>query len=89
VGCADITCAISLGRAERDLALKLSKVSSGVLPLEARVSPGAPTHASGAVAFDRSPFKAEDGYRFFVSYPADLVLDTSPSVNPAAARVIR
>ena len=32
---------------------------------------------------------AAAGYRFLVSYPADLVLDASPGVNPANTILIR
>jgi hypothetical protein len=45
--------------------------------------------ASGAIAFDRSLVNAAAGYRFLVSYTADVVLDASPHVNPLDAVVIR
>jgi hypothetical protein len=82
-------CQVTPGTAQRNLSLRLSDVSGGATPLSARAPSGVPTHASGAIAFDRSPWKAEDGYRFFVSYPGDLVFDVSPSLDPPARVSIR
>jgi len=82
-------CQVTPGTAQRNLSLRLSGVSGGTTPLLARAPSGAPTHASGAIAFDRSPWKAEDGYRFFVSYPGDLVFDVSPSLDPPDRKTIR
>ncbi len=64
--------------------------ASGVFPNRARGASTAPFQASGIAAFDRTPWTDPiAGYRFLVSYPADFVLDTTPSQNPAAAIVVR
>jgi hypothetical protein len=73
----------------RDLKVRLTPASA-VSPLSARGSNTSPYHASGAVAFDRSPWTDPvAGYRFYVSYPADFVLDTTPSQTPLPSKVIR
>lgn len=77
----------------RGLVLRLT-TSSGAGPasLAARAT-GSPFQASGAITFDRSTENgatgAAAGYRFLLSYPADLVFDVSPSVNPVSTAVIR
>ncbi|HEX9048999.1 MAG TPA: hypothetical protein VF841_00540 [Anaeromyxobacter sp.] len=50
-----------------------------------------PFQASGMTTFDRSPWTpdAAAGYRFLVSYPADFVLDSSPSHSNGDPVVIR
>lgn len=60
-------------------------------PIRARGPSTAPYHASGAISFDRTPWTADPvaGYRFFVSYPADFVLDTTPSIASPPGIVIR
>lgn len=65
------------------------ETASGAGSLRARPATGSPIQPNGVVAFDRSPLTAADGYRFFVSYPADFVLDTTPSTSTVEARVIR
>jgi hypothetical protein len=74
----------------RDLVLELEP-SSGILPLVANASGVSPYQASGGVAFDRTPWTedASVGYRFYLSYPANFVLDTTPSSTPVPALVIR
>lgn len=72
----------------RGMSLTLTP-SSGIFPHGAQRAAGSPFHASGAVAFDRSRLDAAAGYRFLVAYPADLVYDVSPSVNPPSAFAIR
>ncbi len=62
--------------------------SSGAAPVVDRPD-GATVQANGAIAFDRSPYRPEEGYRFFVSYPGNQVVDVSPSVAPVARTVIR
>jgi hypothetical protein len=72
----------------RDMNMLIS-TASGVFPLYARSST-APYGASGAIAFDRSVWTDPvAGYRFYVSYPANVVLDATPSQNPPAAIVIQ
>jgi hypothetical protein len=63
--------------------------TGGDTPLSAAAATGSPYLASGAIAFDRSTVNAAAGYRFLVSYTADMVLDASPHVNPPEAIVIR
>lgn len=64
--------------------------ASNVVPLLANPTGVTSAHASGATAFDRSPYDPAASYRFYVSYPADFVLDTTPSVpSPLPADVIR
>jgi hypothetical protein len=72
----------------RDMTL-IVQTSSGVLPLAGRGSNTSPFGANDAVPFDRSFWVPGAGYRFLVSYPADFVLDTSPSVTPVDAVVIK
>jgi hypothetical protein len=61
---------------------------SGLTALGARPASGT-AQASGAIAFDRSPFNAPSGYRFLVSFPADFVIDATPSVTPVSTYVVR
>jgi hypothetical protein len=70
--------------------LTLSTVSQ-VTPLLSRGTSTSPYGASGAAAFDRSPWASDPiaGYRFLVSYPADFVLDATPSQSAAPSIVIR
>ena len=75
----------------RDMKLVLTP-ASGVYPVSARQSGTSPYGASGAIAFDRTPWAdAAAGYRFYVSYPADFVLDASPgsSGSPVPSILIR
>jgi hypothetical protein len=75
--------------AARGMAIRLQSIS-GAVPLSARAASGSQSNANGAVAFDRSAYGTPAaGYRFLVSYPADQVLDVTPSVNPPEALVIR
>ncbi len=50
-----------------------------------------PYQANGITTFDRSLWAVDPvvGYRYLVSYPADFVLDTSPSLTDANPFVIR
>lgn len=66
-----------------------SSLPSGVSRLTARPSAAVPSHPNGAVAFDRSPVDAAAGYRFFVSYPADFLVDTTPSLESVEVRILR
>jgi hypothetical protein len=50
---------------------------------------GTTVQANGALVFDRSPHDAAAGYRFFVSYPGNQVVDVSPMVSPIARIAIR
>jgi hypothetical protein len=62
-----------------------------VLPTSARGSGTSPYAPNGAISFDRTRWTdAAAGYRFYVSYPADFVLDTSPGVqgSPVPSAVI-
>ncbi|HET8539196.1 MAG TPA: hypothetical protein VFL83_04930 [Anaeromyxobacter sp.] len=75
----------------RDMELEFG-TTSGVGESAASQSGTAPQHATGAVPFDRTPWTtAAEGYRFYVSYPADFVLDATPSLsgNPVPSAVIR
>jgi hypothetical protein len=74
----------------RDARLVLGP-SSSFTPFSARPASGSPVHPNGALAFDRSTIggKEAEGYRFFVSYPADLVMDTTPSTSPVDTKLIR
>jgi hypothetical protein len=67
----------------------LVQTSSGVLPLAGRGTNTSPYGANDAVPFDRSFWLPVAGYRFLVSYPADFVLDTTPSETPVDAVVIK
>jgi hypothetical protein len=59
----------------------------------AGVNGGPGTHPMGAVYFDRSQDtswdKRSEGYRFFVSYVGDVVLDVSPAHANSTAKVLR
>ena len=58
--------------------------SSSLGPTYARESSVSPYEATGAIPFDRSRWTtATDGYRFYVSYPADFVYDLAPSQSGA------
>jgi hypothetical protein len=70
----------------RDMSVRL-ETSSGIAPLSFRPSPA--VRANGAIAFDRTPWNPEAGYRFLFSYPSDMVVDVTPSVTPPSAVVIR
>jgi hypothetical protein len=72
----------------RALSLSFGTAGGDAPPISPTVT-GSPYLASGAIAFDRSPVSAAAGYRFLVSYTADMVLDTSPQLNPPEAVVIR
>jgi hypothetical protein len=74
----------------RDLRLTIASKSNVTL----RQSSGkgtAPYQANGMVTFDRSAWTTDtvSGYRFLVSYPADFVLDTSPSASDGNPVVVR
>jgi len=43
----------------------------------------------GITAFDRSPYKASDSYRFFVTFGSDFVLDFSPALAQNTGNVYR
>lgn len=72
----------------RGLTLVVS-TAGGETPLSPALTAGSPYLASSAVAFDRSTVAASAGYRFLVSYTGDMVLDTTPQLNPPDAVVIR
>lgn len=72
----------------RGLTLVLS-TAGGETPLFPALTTGSPYLASSAVAFDRSTVVGAAGYRFLVSYTSDMVLDTTPQLNPPEAVVIR
>lgn len=65
------------------------QTASGIWPSSRAPLSGAPTLPTGAAAFDRSPYLPGDGYRFFVSYLNDFVLDFSPSQTLNIANTIR
>lgn len=54
-------------------------------------SNGAASFPVAAVPFDRSPYpgKQADGYRFFVSYSENFILDTSPGTSYSTSTVMR
>ncbi len=57
------------------------QTQAGAAPWAAKQSNTAPYEASAAIPFDRTRWtnNATDGYRFYVSFPADFVLDATPS----------
>ncbi len=71
----------------RDMSLTAG-TTGGETPLYPTFT-GSPYLPSAAIAFDRSTVAADAGYHFLVSYTADLVLDTSPHVNPPQVGLLR
>lgn len=73
----------------RDMLLTF-QTQAGAAPLAAKGSSTAPFEASAAIPFDRTPWTgAADAYRFYVSYPADFVLDASPAASGPYTNVIK
>jgi hypothetical protein len=64
------------------------QTTAGVAPL-AYAAGGTVSHSTGGIAFDRSPWAQDDGYRFVVLFPGGAVADASPSVSPISGVVLR
>ncbi len=74
----------------RELKTLLIGTTGGVTMVSAVGASTAPYQANHIVAFDRSPWTDPTaGYRFLVTYPADFVLDTTPSQGGAPSAVIK
>lgn len=74
----------------RDLGVVMQTASGAGLRYSTRGTPASPFGATGAIPFDRSGYgDPVIGYRFYVSYPSDFVLDTTPGQVGAPFVVVR
>jgi hypothetical protein len=69
----------------RDLAL-IMDTAEGRVPFRAFPTVGSAVGAAAVVPFDRSPYSAAQGIRFFVPYSSGIMIDATPTL-PAASVV--